>query len=200
MAYSILPFTPTPDRAGVLSHIMRSLAQFETIFSDYHRVCDAKCFECDQCQAVLRVVAAMLANRDARAWEVWDLQDSLEDTKLVGILYVSAVIPGVDAQAHYAFFDGRLQDKTPILEEMIQWVFEDHPDEGWRALERLTIEVPDYAFALAKHANRKLGFGGDFQYTHRGTTIDVEGVRQSTIRWRGQPRSTLLLGRLRTPT
>lgn len=186
--YVAIPLSASVERAEVISKIMRSLCEFETIFTDYQVACERKCFECPQCWIALDVVSRMLTRADARVWEVWDTSE--DDAKIVGILYLTSILPGADAQAHFAFFDRKLGDKTSLLEEMISWTFADHDD--WRALQRLTIEIPDFAFALARYAHKKLGFGGDFIYKEVG----VEGVRRSTIEWRGAMRDTLILGRL----
>lgn len=79
---------------------------------------------------------------------------------------------------------------------MIAWAFEDHPENNWRALQRITIEVPDFAFALARHASRKLGFGGPFEWKlpKGGPVMQVEGVKPKSVLWRGERRDLLLLG------
>src|SRR5690606_28834417 len=153
--------------------VMRKTASFDTIFSDYDQVCDDRCFECAQCLGRLSRVAQVLTDPDSRVWEVWRFNDS--GWEIVGILYLTDIKPGQDATAHYVFFDGRLADKTELLEGMIQWAFEDHPDVGWHGLTRLTVEVPDFASALAKHAYRRLGFSGDFRYVSGTLEIFVEG-------------------------
>lgn len=190
--YQAIPFTPTPERAAIVSKLMRSIMQFETIFSDYSRACDDACGACADCERCLLAISYMLSKPDSRSWEIWSTDDTPE---LVGIMVLTRVTPGVDAEAHYAFFDGRLHGKDAIIEEMIQWVFEDHDD--WHALKRLTIAIPDYAFALARHATKRLGFGGDFVWRARGKSIPVEGVRRGAMRWRGVDRDVLLMGRLR---
>lgn len=192
LTYAILPYTPSPDRAAVVSAILRGLCHFETIFTDYNKACEAKCFQCEQCILCMRTVAGTLTHPASRVWEVW--QQSVESFDLVGVLYLTDVIPGQDAVAHYVFFDGRLHDKTALVESMIQWVFEDHED--WQALKRLTIEIPDFAFALARHAHKHLGFGGDFPFTHKHVSISVEGVRRKALRWRDAERNLLVLGRI----
>lgn len=207
-----LPFRPalageaiTIERAKTISRILRGVASHESLFTDYERVCDARCFACPRCLARLARVTAMLTAPDARVWEVWRT-DSPDESGLdvVGILYVTDLVYGSDAACHYVFFDDDLRGKTPLLEAMIQWLFSDHEDASgvlaWRALRRLTISVPDYAYALALHASRKLGFGGPFEYEiargGRPRTIPVEGVKRRALRWRGQDRDLLLLGRL----
>lgn len=190
--YVAIPFTPTPDRAAVVSHLLREICKRETVFAGYARICDAQCFDCPQCAAVMIFASRQLAAPNARVWEVWDT----EAAACVGVLYVTDVVAGADALGHYVFFDGQLGDKTQVIEGMIQWVFADHDD--WRALRRLTIEIPAPFYALARHATNRLGFGGGFTYRNGKNVLAVEGVRRNAVVWRGAPCDTLILGRLNT--
>lgn len=194
--YQAIPFQPTPARAGVVSTILRSVLRYESLFTDYARGCEDACGECELCQARMALASRVLGAADAWVWEVWDASEAV--ASLVGVIYLTNIVPGRDARAHYVFFDGRLKDKTELLQNLISWTFEDHPEIGWQALQRLTVEIPDFAGALARHATRRLGFGGDF--THKlgaATTIPVEGIRRGALTWRGLPRDLLLLGRVR---
>ena len=65
---------------------------------------------------------------------------------------ITDIIPGVDAKSHFLFFDGKLRNKTALLKNMMAWAFQQFQ------LHRLSAEVPDYAFALAKYAREHLGF------------------------------------------
>lgn len=198
--YDALPFMPTPERATILSHIVRSIARYETLFTDYERACDDQCFVnklpqemCAACLMRIMKINAMLTDPHSRVWEVWG------DGELpAGILFLTDVIPGGDARAHYVFFDGNLSSKTELIERMIEWVFTDHDD--WIALRRITVEIPAHAFALAHHAAKTLHFGGDFEYRRKvgSRTIDVpvEGVRRNALLWRGRPQDMLIMGRL----
>lgn len=184
MIYEALPFRPTPERASITNDILRKLAAHETLFTDYERACPDLCMTCALCKERIQIILRGLFDPYSRVWEVWR-----SDGELAGVLSLSRIVPGGDALAHYVFFDGRLRDKTEVLESAIQWAFTDHP--GWTALRRISVEVPDFAFALARHASRYLGFGGSFQ--HSG--LHVEGVRPRSILWRGRERDILLLGR-----
>lgn len=198
-AYEAVPMVISPDRMNVASTVLRSLCRFETIFTDYGRACPDVCLECDLCQQRMRAVVAMLLAPNARVWEVW----RLHDPEVVGILYLTDIVPGNNATAHYAFWDGGIRSKTDVIQSMIDWVFADH--DGWIGLRRLTLEVPVYAYMLALHAEKKLGFGGDYQYRLRrgkghgkgNRNISVEGVKRKAIRWRGADHDILVLGRLR---
>lgn len=194
MSFQAIPFQPTPERALVVSHILRNVIRYETLFTDYARGCETACGECALCRERMALAARVLGAPDSWAWEVWDTSDA--DASLVGVIYLTDVVPGRDAKAHYVFFDGRLKDKTPLLEGLIQWTFEDHPEIGWQGLLRLSIEIPDFAGALARHASRRLGFGGGFSHQLGAVTLPVEGIRRGALTWRGIPRDLLLLGRL----
>lgn len=135
-------------------------------------------------------VSRFLADRASLIWEVWAFTD--EDADVVGLVYLTDIEAGVDAKAHYVFFDRKLADKTELLENVRDWAFTDRP--GWKALKRITIELPDYAWSVASHANKYLGFGGDFEYEHKGRTISVEGVKRAAFRWRGVDRAVWIMG------
>ena len=64
-------------------------------------------------------------------------------------------------------------------------------------MERLTLEIPEHYYALARHASRKLGFGGPFKYKTKGFSIPVEGVRKNAYHKDGTLWNTLLLGKLK---
>lgn len=189
--YTAIPFTPTPARANVVSHVLRSLCAFDNVFTDYSKACELKCFACPLCLSRMAHASSILAKPDSRVWEIWN------DTDCVGVVYLTDIVPGVDALAHYVFFDGRLRDKEDTVKAMIDWVFEDHPEAGWRGLRRLTLEIPDFAKALALHATRGLGFGGDFTYTNGKSRVSVEGVKRKAILWRGELRDILILGKVK---
>jgi len=91
-------------------------------------------------------VAHVLTAPDSYAWEVWRRDE------LVGILLVSKVIPGLDALAHFAFFDRALFGRTKLLQRVIGTVFHQF------GLERLSVEVPAHLTALLDFTRRKLGF------------------------------------------
>lgn len=196
MAYEAMPLLDTAERAGIMEGLIRKTCGFETAFSDFQPTCEERCFEekplealCSLCSQRMHLVAIALAT--GLTWEIWRTDDAPE---LVGVVRISKIKPGEDAVGHYLFFDHDLRGKTAVLKELIQWVFTEHP--GWQPLRRLTVEIPDFAFALARHASRKLGFGGPFPFVLKGSKIKVEGVKEEAILWRGQPRSLLLLGLL----
>lgn len=198
--YEAHPFVADPSRANVISYLMDELADFDILFPDNLPRCEEAgeeervCGECERCLARKQWVAAGMVKPDARFWEIWSADEEMP----IGIVYLTNIKPGLDAIAHYVFFDGKLSDKTPILESLMEWFFVDHRASGWQGLERITLEIPEHYFALARHAFKKLGFGGPFQYETKGLKVPVEGVRRKAYWHSGRAWDTLLLGRLNT--
>jgi hypothetical protein len=199
--YEAVPFRPRPE---TLSTILRGVAASDGHFCRFDGVTclidpDRPCYldapletMCDACKRRLLIVSASLTQPDMRAWEIWT--DGSEPA-LVGIALLSEIQPGIDATAHYIFFDRDLRGKTPILLSLIDWAFTDGPE--WEALQHITIEIPFPAFALARHASRKLGFGGPYTLNYAGKRLAVSGVKRNGTRWNGTPTDLLILGRHR---
>lgn len=139
----------------------------------------------------MAVAARILSNPASIVWEVWEEGVDLP----VGVMVLANINPGVEAHVHFAFFDGKLRSKKELMDELVAWTFAER--DGWVPPKRLTTEIPDYAFALAKFAHRHMGFGGDYTFTSNGQSVNVEGVRRKAVRWRGADRDVLLMGRLR---
>jgi len=176
--------------------LLSTIIRHESFFTDYTKACDEGCGECSRCLATKQAVTANLIDPKSLHWEVWSKNPETQELlDFVGILRLSNVSPGCDATAHYFFFDGRLQDKTTLLRQWARWAFKDHT--GWVALKRVTVEVPSHAFALARHACRKLQFGGPFEYKFKGAKIPVEGVRRKAVLKDGVWQDSLIMGRLR---
>lgn len=194
--YELLPLVNTFERAEILLDMTRKVCSFDTAFSDFQDACEEKCYAtkpigamCAECAYRFAVVAKALES--GLTWEVWKSAGS-SDPELVGIIRLSHIRPGVDGLGHYVFFDHDLRGKTGVIKEFIDWCFSEH--DNWIPLRRMTIEVPDFAFALLRHAHKKLGFGGEFSYTLQGRTIPVEGVKRGVLLWRGVWRDLIQLG------
>lgn len=188
--YEAHPYRFDPRRADIISKIMRSICEHESVFTDYVRACGVVDCRCAQCLRALHAVSVFLSRADTLIWEVWRFEG--ESAEIVGLIYLSDIENGVDAKAHYVFFDRKLTDKTALLQSVQEWAFADHV--GWHALKRLTVELPDFAWSVAGHANKYLGFGGDFEYEYKGRSIAVEGVKRAAFRWRGVDRDVWLMG------
>jgi RimJ/RimL family protein N-acetyltransferase len=201
MTYEVLPLMLAPERAEIISTLLRRVASHDTIFA--RTDCEARCIPneltlpemCEACRARMRTIAGVLSDARTRAWEVWNA-----DAELVGVMYLSEILPGVDAKGHYVFWDrAGLKSKTAALREVISWAFEDH--EGWPGLSRITIEIPAPFAALVRHASKALGFGGPFKHALRERdVVRVEGVKRRAVEWRGELVDLLILGLQRTPT
>lgn len=175
--------------------LLSTIVRHESFFTDYTKACDEGCGECGRCQMTKSIVTANLIDQKSMHWEVWSKNPETGDLlDFVGILRLSNVSPGCDATAHYFFFDGKLQDKTPLLRAWTRWGFE--VTDSWPGLKRVTVEIPAHAFALARHAARKLEFGGPYEYRVKGVKVAVEGVRQSAVLWKGGWHDMLIMGRL----
>jgi hypothetical protein len=180
------------------NYIIRKCAAHESFFSDYFKGCDGKCSGfCDNldenCSRAQAAVIRALTSPNTMSWEIH--AKHTDGVDLVGILRLSDIKLGCDAKAHYFFFDGKLRDKTEILKSWSDWVFSEHP--GWPAINRITIEVPAHAFALARHAQKHLGFGGDYVFKSKGNDLRVEGVLRNAIRWREAWWDMLIMGKIK---
>lgn len=91
-------------------------------------------------------VAAWLMDPNSLFWEVW------YHGQIVGILGVTQIVRGLDAAAHFAFFDRQLLGRRQLVLTMMGWCFRN------LELRRLTVEIPDYLGPLIRFARAKLGF------------------------------------------
>lgn len=186
MSYQVLPFVKTPERHQIISDLMRKIALTPTLFDG--TPCEEECVKakalpemCDLCKMRMIHISKMLSAPDTISWEVWS-----SEAELVGLVYATHVVPGHDALGHYVFFDERLGDKIDAIEEVIS--------EMWTIVPRITIEIPAPFHTLVRHATRKLGFGGRYQYVGG---LRVEGVKEASATWKGERVDLLVLGRSR---
>ena len=133
--YQAIRLIPNIARADIISYIMRSMLKFETMFSDYQKEEETK----------LAAIASAITKPDSLTWEVWRTEGG-KIVDVVGIFHLSSIRNGHDGVAHYVFFDGDLRSKTELINKMLDWAFTDHED--WDALQRLTIEIPDFRWTL----------------------------------------------------
>jgi hypothetical protein len=180
--YIAIPFIAAPQRALVVSKILNETIKLESVFTDYIKGDDTR----------KASVAKALTAPDTHTWEVWRLENSLP-VDIVGIIYLTRIRHKQDAVAHYVFFDHDLLGKTPLILNMMEWLFEE--GEVWGPLQRLTLEIPDFAYALAMHAQKRLGFGGKYRHKIGNKTLHVEGVKEKALLWRGELRDVLILGK-----
>ena len=91
-------------------------------------------------------VAAWLTDANHLFFEVW------HNRTIVGILGLTRVVPGLDALAHFAFFDRQLLGRRKLVLSMMGWAFRE------LRLRRLSVEIPEHLEPLVRFARAKLGF------------------------------------------
>lgn len=183
MSFSVQPLhiTGPEDILKVHAIFMRSIDK-DSPLNGYVHGCDRRCGECPQCRRSKERVAGLLTHPASYVHEVW-LSSEGTIVDLAGILVLSKVDPGRDATAVYTFFDGKLRDKTEVLQWWINWAFTS------LALQRLSIEIPSYAFAALRHA-KKLGFGGPFRFQE----FAVEGIKAGALEYGDRQADLILMG------
>ena len=92
------------------------------------------------------LIASVLSDPLNRVWLVW------QGGVLTGVLLLTHIIPQVDAQAHFVFFDRTLFGRKALVWNLMGWVFREYD------LQRLTVEVPEYLTPLYKFVRKKLYF------------------------------------------
>ena len=70
----------------------------------------------------------------------------------VGVYYLNHIVPGVDAQVHYSFFDGCQNGRQDLTKKMISYVFERYD------FNRLSVSIPCYAVDATPKFVENLGF------------------------------------------
>ena len=180
MSFQIYPLSiASPEDILKLHSIYMAAIDKDTGLNGFVHGCEQRCGTCDVCTDSKTRIATLLTHPATFAWEVWD--ENLVD--LVGILVLSRVDPGRDATAIYTFFDGKLRDKTEVLQRWIDWAFQA------LALQHISLEIPSYAFAALRHA-KKLGFGGPFDFEG----FKVEGVKGGALQYKGDRADLILMG------
>ena len=84
----------------------------------------------------------------------------------VGVYYIDNIVPGLDANAHYIFFDRRHTGREELTKQMLNYLFQEYQ------FHRLSINLAYYATHASKHFVQQLGF-------------KVEGRRRSSIKFNG---------------
>lgn len=142
-----------------LTYILDRLVEHETEWSDFQKA--------RREIAAARLAEAWTAPDRTRILEVWRLPDSDGGTyQLVGLIAFTEIVVGLQASLHPVFFDGKLRNalgKRDLLLRSMDWAF------ATFQLHRLSMELPDSAFALVDFARKKLGF----RFEGEGRTIKV---------------------------
>ena len=92
------------------------------------------------------LIASVLSDPLNRVWLVW------QGGALVGCLLLTHIVPKIDAQCHFVFFDRVLFGRKVLLWNLMGKVFQEYD------FQRLTVEVPEYLTPLYKFARKKLMF------------------------------------------
>jgi len=148
-----VPFTPEPG--AKLSYILDRLVEHDTIWSDYQK-------------GRRDLAGAMLGNPSNLIFEVWELgKDWASGAQPAGIIMLTDLVPNVDAHCHFLFFDGKLDNKVPLLFNMMEWAFAN------LRIHRLSAEIPAFAINLIYFAHNVLGF----RYEAEGRKLKVQDKR-----------------------
>jgi len=102
------------------------------------------------------LIASVLSDPLNRVWLVW------QHGVLIGVLLLTHIIPQVDAQAHFVFFDRTLFGRKALVWNLMGKVFREYD------LQRLTVEVPEYLTPLYKFVRKKLYFRLEGETTAEG--------------------------------
>ena len=113
-----------PLSMGKLQYFYHKLKNFDVLFGDEVRG-DPDLFT----QLFIRIDAARNVNPVGLIWEVDD----------VGLLYLTDIIPGHMARAHFTFWDKIFEGRIPIIREGVRYAFEE------LGFARIYSEIPLYA-------------------------------------------------------
>jgi hypothetical protein len=108
------------------------------------------------------LIASILADPLNRVWLVW------QNGGLIGCLLLTHIVPKIDAQAHFIFFDRTLFGRKALLWNLMGKVFQEYD------LQRLTVEVPEYLTPLYKFVRKKLHFRLEGETTAEQHPLVVE--------------------------
>ena len=140
--------------------------------------------------------AALLVDQKNGVFEVW------RGDKLVGILTLHGIVPGVEATLHFVFFDGNLIGRRSLIRQFIGKCFRDF---GFR---RLVMAIPEPVETLVRFA-RKLGFRyeGEMRLQHHAALPNLgmehphvwvakQGSRREQAHWQDGSWRDLIVLRL----
>jgi len=96
----------------------------------------------------------------------------------VGMFYMTHIIPGEQADAHYSFFDRRHKGRLRLVKEMLKYAFRHYE------FVRINVWIPVYATEQAFKFVSELGFKD-------------EGKKRKAARYKGKHFDVVLFGLLR---
>lgn len=138
--YFAVPLTLTP--IPKVSYILTRTSEHDGWFSDFQK-------------GRREIVAALLTDPANVIFEVWRTSDAEAGSQPVGLVVFTDITPYVNAEFHPIFFDGKLANalgKRNLLLSLLLWAFQN------LAVERISIEIPEFAGPLIHYARKKLGF------------------------------------------
>ena len=80
------------------------------------------------------------------SWEVW------RGGTLVGVCGYTRIVAGLDALAHFAFWDRELLGRRTLLLKLMRWAFDN------LGLQRISAEIPEHLGPVIRFTRVKLGF------------------------------------------
>lgn len=111
-------------------------------------------------------------------WEVWRGAD------LVGMCGYTRIVEGLDALAHFAFWDRELLGRRTLLLKMMRWGFDT------LKLQRISAEIPEHLGPVIRFTRVKLGFryeGEDLAARHPKVLAlekaQINGPARWTAKW-----------------
>lgn len=119
-----------------LHHYYQELSKFDVLFHDYVRG-DPDAF----IKTFISIDAAGQVHPKGLIWEVDD----------VGILYLTDIRPGFEAEGHYTFWDSRFRGREDLIRQMLRFIFDEY------GFHRIYTRVPLYSPPALKAAER-IGF------------------------------------------
>lgn len=88
----------------------------------------------------------------------------------VGILYLTDIVPGYDATAHFVFWDRRFRGREELIREMVRYVFD------LLKLHRITVETPLHPPLLG--FIKRIGF---VEEGHKRSSLFINGQWRDSI-------------------
>lgn len=115
----------------------------------------------------IRVNAAWMATDPTQMkWEVWN------GGRLAGMLFLSKVVPPIDALFHFTFFGAQASGVSLFGAKKLLWNFIGFAFEEFN-LRRISMEVPEHYPTLIRFARQKLGF----RYESEGNDANFDKLK-----------------------
>lgn len=93
---------------------------------------------------------------------VWLEIVRVSDEEVIGVIYISSVIPNFDAKGHFVVFDGVASKRRKIFWDVMNWMFVRYN------LHRISAEAPPYQ-------------GGVLRFVKRHLCMKQEGERREAV-------------------